>query len=477
MCADNKNSTSARNVCDYTVARDLCIGCGVCAGICPPQVLAMRENAFGEYIAVEERRGCLERCDLCIRCCPFADGPVNESGLATTQFADQDNISYSTETGYYLKVWAGHVLDPNHRNAASSGGLTTWFLMEAMKRGTIDRIVCVIPTDKDRANLFNYAVLDSLESVISSAKSCYYPVQLSDAIRHILDFPGNYAVVGLPCFIKSIRLAMRSNRRLRNRVAVCIGLVCGQSKSKFFAEYICALGGGHPKYLERVSFRTKDPQRPAKNYGARFKCSEGTTLEGEVLWKSGMGNAWKRGYFKPNACNFCDDIFAETADIAFMDAWLERYSSDSRGTNLVLARKGWIVDLFVEGSLRHEIQLQEGSLSDLTTSQRGVIDTKRGALAKRLNVALSQLPYPPPVKRVQPQPTSIIESIRICLEQSVNHASKRSFRLQRRYKGLVLFNICMTIPTLGLRLVTLLQRIAARTQVIAARAKSSPRLN
>jgi coenzyme F420-reducing hydrogenase beta subunit len=44
---------------------------------------------------------------------------------------------------------------------------------------------------------------------------------------------------------------------------------------------------------------------------------------------------WGAGFFQNSACNYCDDVVAETSDIAFGDAWVEPYSSDGRGTNVV----------------------------------------------------------------------------------------------------------------------------------------------
>ena len=39
---------------------------------------------------------------------------------------------------------------------------------------------------------------------------------------------------------------------------------------------------------------------------------------------------WEYGYFKYKACDFCDDIFAECADITVGDAWLSRYKKDGK---------------------------------------------------------------------------------------------------------------------------------------------------
>ena len=57
--------------------------------------------------------------------------------------------------------------------------------------------------------------------------------------------------------------------------------------------------------------------------------------EGIPLSNQGLPyHLWHYQYFKHNACNFCDDVFGETADITFMDAWLPEYVRDYKGTSL-----------------------------------------------------------------------------------------------------------------------------------------------
>src|SRR3546814_19586796 len=55
-------------------------------------------------------------------------------------------------------------------------------------------------------------------------------------------------------------------------------------------------------------------------------------------WWHLVDGDWGAGFFQNRACDFCDDVVAETADIAFGDAWVEPYSSDGRGTNVVVVR-------------------------------------------------------------------------------------------------------------------------------------------
>ena len=54
--------------------------------------------------------------------------------------------------------------------------------------------------------------------------------------------------------------------------------------------------------------------------------------------RAAIDGNWAFGAFQPAACNSCDDVFAETADVVFGDAWLPQYTDDWRGTNVVVTR-------------------------------------------------------------------------------------------------------------------------------------------
>jgi coenzyme F420-reducing hydrogenase beta subunit len=86
-----------------------------------------------------------------------------------------------------------------------------------------------------------------------------------------------------------------------------------------------------------------------------------TLRDGQVVqkdwWHLADGD-WGAGFFMNNACNFCDDVVAETADISFGDAWVEPYSSDGRGTNVVVVRAPVVEKLITDAIQQGRLQLQ-----------------------------------------------------------------------------------------------------------------------
>jgi len=382
------------SVVTEVVGHELCIGCGLCAAICPEGSLEMAWNRYGEYNPVEVTP-CVRECGLCLKVCPFADHEMNEDTIGKELYGNVPGIGHRSEAGYHLATYVGYA--DKHRPTSASGGMATWLLERLLAEGIVDHVVCVASTDNPERR-FSFAVFDTLEGVQAGSGSAYYPVEMSGVVKHILETPGRYAVTGLPCFIKAIRLAQQKNPKLRERVMVTVGLVCGQLKSSHFTDYIADLAGVR-ETVTGVRYRGKSQEQPASNYHYAFT-SEGEEVQ-RIFWNDGIAEAWMNRWFTPTACNYCDDIFAECADVTFMDAWLPEYSKDYRGTTLVVVRSPLIEDLISRGVQEGDILADPVPIEDVIRSQSVVVNVKRRHLAYRLYLD-RQKGRKVPRKRVSP---------------------------------------------------------------------------
>ncbi len=436
---------------DCVLQSDRCCGCGLCAGICPADALKMQLDPYGEYKPVVV--GTCNGCGLCAQVCPFSAQGPNEDELAARLFSGTAGIHHDASLGYYAGCFVGNATGEMRREGAS-GGLLTWTLSRLMEDGHIEYAVCVQPLTGP-GRLFQFTICRSVEEVRHCARSCYYPVEMSDVVSTILQNEGRYAVVGLPCVLKALRRAEQINRKLRDRVKYHLGLVCGQQKSTFFADYICALGGGAPRQLSAVQFRVKNGTRSADNYGMRFVCGHPAApdREGTVYWTEGMGQAWCNGYFKLRACNYCDDLFAELGDAAYMDAWLPSYMSDPDGTSIVVVRHPDLVDLFRAAGPSEQVHVARIAPEDAIRSQRSGLRVKRERLADRLALARDR-GVAAPVKRVRPVPSLAgSRKTAVRLDEATTRSSKLAWRMQRAVgRGLWLFRLWMAVCLFPLRL-------------------------
>jgi len=155
---------SIRNVCSVITTNGYCIGCGICAGICPAQVLKMQFNNLGEYQPIESTFGCLPKCNLCLSSCPFWNQEDNENTLSKIAFSNQIGINYSAVTGYYLDSYIGFSKYNGHRVNGSSGGLTTWLLETLLQKQIIDHVICVAH-NSEPDKLYKFQVLNSVSEI------------------------------------------------------------------------------------------------------------------------------------------------------------------------------------------------------------------------------------------------------------------------------------------------------------------------
>lgn len=315
------------------------------------------------------------------RQCPFSPGAPDEDQIAFERFGEAPPSG--NRIGLFEAAYVGHVAEGEWRAQGSSGGLTSWVAGELLRTGAVDAVAHVRAVDPESENrLFAYTVSRSPKELGEGAKSRYYPIELSQVIREVRATPGRYAVIGIPCFIKAVHLLRRADPLIAERITHTLGLFCGHMKSAHFAESFAWQLGTELSKVKALDYRRKDETRPANWYRARLELSDGSSAE-QDWWHLADGD-WGAGFFQNRACNFCDDVVAETADIAFGDAWVEPYSSDGRGTNVVIVRTPELRAL-IEGAVAEgRLELKPVDEAFVEATQDAGLRHRRNGLAYRL---------------------------------------------------------------------------------------------
>ncbi|PPQ38523.1 Coenzyme F420-reducing hydrogenase, beta subunit [Rhodoblastus acidophilus] len=357
----------------------LCVGCGACGAVAP--------DSYGQLAPLSEA-------DVAA-ICPFSPQAPDEDELSARRFPQAPRRDASI--GRFEAAYVGHVAEDDFRSRGSSGGLASWFAAELLRLGLVDGVAHVAP--RPTPPLFGYRISRTVEQVKAGAKSRYHPVALGPALQEIRQTPGRYALVGVPCFIKALHLLRRRDPLLRARVAFTLGLFCGHMKSAHFGESLAWQIGVPPADLTAIDYRAKDARRPANWYRVRAEDVEGRTREGD--WMHLAGGDWGAGSFQNPACDFCDDVVAETADVSFGDAWVEPYASDGRGTNVVVIRAPGLHALVQAALAQGRLRLDEVDADFVARTQAAGLRQRREGLAYRLALYGRRGPVSPR-KRVCP---------------------------------------------------------------------------
>lgn len=371
-----------------------CIGCGACTAV--DARVRIQFNKFGDLQAELAAGASAELVQRLDAVCPFS-AAQSETDLARQVF-DEQPVRWHPEIGASVSTLAAR--SKAHHAAGSSGGMVTWVLAELLKTGRVDHVVHVAPSPgRADGRFFSYRISSTLAEVNAGATSFYYPVSMDEVLAQIRSTPGRYAITAVPCFHKALRQLRKLDPVLDQRIAYQVGIVCGQMKSAHYLEYLAAQAGVAGRALSGACFRRKVDGRPASDYAFEAVTGDAAPAEVHRVMNSRIGVNWGMGYFKPKACDFCDDVFAETADMAAMDAWLPQYVKPGPGWSLVVCRTSELASLVSEAAGRNELIIDVVDSAAVCESQRGGLNHRRLALPYRLWLNRSVWT---PAKRMEP---------------------------------------------------------------------------
>jgi len=370
------------NNCKEVIDNDFCIGCGVCSISNPKSTPVFNDEGLLVPSEPPTKVLKIETAQIC----PFSDKSNNETTLAEEFFVD---ATFKDEVlGHYRQVKVAKVKDDNARINSSSGGILTSVNKQLLKMKIVDAVIAVGACEGDA--LFKYKTCDKPEELNQFAKSKYYPVEIGSVISEILDDGKTYAVVALPCVTKALRNLQMADPKLKLKFPFISTVICGHLKSKHYAEFLGWQAGIKPADLTAIDFRVKNPNASADKYSIQVTSKSDSKLIDHNTVKF---NDWGLGFFKPKACDYCDDVFGELGDIAVGDAWLPAYTKDYLGNSLLLIRSKLAESIFEE--YKKDYIFNDIDIGSAIESQGGGLRHKREGIVERLDTLDKQgQPYP-----------------------------------------------------------------------------------
>lgn len=352
------------------VENNLCTGCGIC--ISESSSSKMIWNDYG-FIVPKLDNSFNEKA---IKVCPFNLSPdedvQNEDKLADIFLKDSQHIN--DKIGRFENTYVGYA--NQFRENSSSGGIATYVFEQLLKQQIVQHLFVV----KEINGTYQYLWFNNSEQIKQISKTRYIPVTLEKLFKEVDSKEGKVAVSGVACFVKAIRLKQHYNSQYKEKIPFIIGIICGGLKSRFFTDYLVQKVGIEGEY-KKQDYRIKDAKSTASDYSfGAFNTKE----EFRQIKMRTVGDMWGSGMFKSNACDFCDDVTTELADVSLGDAWLNPYTKDGLGTSVIITRTKIADQLIKEGINNQLLTVDELSTEMLELSQAGSFKHRHLGLKYRI---------------------------------------------------------------------------------------------
>jgi len=346
----------------------LCTQCGTCAGICPAAAISLSWECRIGYRLRVDQQACID-CGSCLAVCPAEGFDYTEGAGWRARNGDAPAPDF---LGPWRRLWFGWAADEQVRYSGASGGVATAILQGSLASGDIDAAV-VCRVDPANSLAVEPVLARTPDEVAVCRGSKYNVAAVNLLLRRLLDEPGHYAVVGLPCHLQGLRKAQDRYVALRDRVAFTLGIFCGWTATPRATEVTARRVGLDADELTSVRYR--GPGWPG---GMRLETRAGVVRE---LPYPAYFDRLMYAYTPPR-CRLCPDALAELADISVGDAWLERFKG-SAGVSDVIARTPEGEDVLGRLVPRH-LTLTEATPEEILRSQVDTYAMKRPVFRGRL---------------------------------------------------------------------------------------------
>jgi coenzyme F420 hydrogenase subunit beta len=325
------------------VARNLCTGCGACAGAFPAQIRMVDDPEHGRRPLVlrtpEGRRAARAAKSLC------AGATTNWRSLAI-----RDEIDAAW--GPVVSAWEGWAADPGFRFRGSSGGAVSALADYALSSGLATGVAHVAARHDD-PRLNETVISENRAGLLRGTGSRYAQASPADALGDIAARETPTLFIGKPCDVASVHKAMGADAALAARIPLTIAIFCAGPPNHRGTEAL----------LERLAV-PKDAKLLDLRYRGRgwpglmkavWQGRDGAVRESAgISYAEGWGSILQAR--RRWRCRVCSDHAGAFADIAIGDPWHAPPEGDAdAGRSLIVCRtargRAFVEDAIREGAL------------------------------------------------------------------------------------------------------------------------------
>lgn len=329
----------------------LCVGCGICLGICPVNAIDLKANKGVMTVDFDYSR--CTKCDMCIKACP----------ALSNLYKGSSKFPYTV--GRIERIFFGYSTDNSIRYHAASGGVITSLIIYMLKSKTVDKVLLV------RMEGFTVKALltGNKDDVLSAQGSIYFKTFSLRVLKKILSHlrkGKRVCIVGLPCQISMLKKVLK---RFEDKLYF-IGLICSHVSELWYMDYM--LERYLPKNAKPLAIGSRKDGWP----GGIKVLFELKNRNPQELTVPLSGLITSLNISAPLGCLICTDHLASMADVVAGDAWHPKFiGKNSSGVSIVVVRSVRGIEL-VESAIRDgALYTEEARLRDLLITQgRNIIE-------------------------------------------------------------------------------------------------------
>ena len=319
------------------VARDLCIGCGLCEAVTGGRVTmvmtpagSLRPSPPNGFTPTEEA--------TLVSACP---GAVAEARVELGCESDPVWGNYRS----MARAWASH---PGVRHEGATGGVLTALGMHALDTGRVD-FVYHVGADPEQPMRSRWVMSETPESVQANTSSRYGPTAPLAGMAAALDRGQSFAIIAKPCDLGAVHALSRADPRVDELCTIRLALVCGGQSRLSKSRAVLDEFGIDENELALFRYRGHGNPGPTVVETLDGRSFTKTYLE---LWEN------EAGWEVETRCKFCPDALGEAADVASADIWPGGApTGEDEGFNGIIVRTAAGQDLVASAAAAGELVL------------------------------------------------------------------------------------------------------------------------
>ncbi len=303
------------------VARNLCTGCGACAGAFPAAIRMTDDPLHGRRPVVaatpQGRSAARQAAALCAG-----------TGADFTGLAAHDGF------GPVLAAWEGHAADPEIRHRGSSGGAVTALALFALHSGRAEG-VAHIAARADDPRLNETVISRDRAGLLRGAGSRYAQASPAEALGPVAAGTERVVFIGKPCDVASVARA-KADPALAEKLPLSIAIFCAGAPNLVATDRLLDRLGV-PEAATLTDLRYRGMGWPGLMQ-ARYRDGAGVEHQTPgIPYAEGWGGLLQSE--RRWRCRICTDHTGALADISVGDPWHNPPEGQTdAGRSLIVAR-------------------------------------------------------------------------------------------------------------------------------------------